>query len=65
MLEAICDICSGKVTETVVNALYLRIELLENDLRNDQEALNWFDVSTPAFSAPLTPPLRPTLLPGQ
>jgi hypothetical protein len=68
VLQAISDISEGKSTEPVIDALYLKIESLHDDLGNDDEALKWFNLYRPAFSAPLTPPpsdLRPTPLGGQ
>ena len=65
VLEAVLDILGGKLTETVIDALYLRVELLQKHLGNDDEALNWFALSRPAPSAPLTPAHRPTQLAGQ
>jgi hypothetical protein len=64
VLEAILDILAGKLTEPVIDALYLRIELLQKDLWNDDEALNWFALSKLAVSVPLTPAHRPTHLAG-
>jgi hypothetical protein len=68
VLQAIIDISEGKSTEPVIDALHLQIESLQDDLGNNVEALNWFNLSRPASSAPLTPPpsvLRPILLPGE
>lgn len=65
MLGAIFDILEGKSSEPVIDALYLRIELLQKDLENDDDAMNWFNLLGPALPAPLTPPLRPTPLAGQ
>jgi len=65
VLQAIFDLCEGKAITPVIDALHLCVEMLQKDLGNDEEALNWFDFSRPAFSAPLTPPLRLTPLPGQ
>ena len=56
VLEAIFDISEGKSFEPVIDALHIQIESLQKDLVNDNEALNWFNLSKPAFSAPLTPP---------
>jgi len=61
------DISAGKSTEGVVDALFCQIESLGKDLVSDDAALTWFHLSSPALSAPLTPPttvLRPTALAG-
>jgi hypothetical protein len=42
--------------EDVIGALYTEISSLEKDLGNDNDALNWFDLATTAFSIPPTPP---------
>jgi hypothetical protein len=68
VLQAIFDISEGMSTEPVIDALFLKIESLQDDLGKDDEALKWFDLYRPAFSTPLTPPpseLRPTPLAGQ
>ena len=64
MLQALFDISEGKSTEPVIDALYVHIKSLEKDLGNDDEALNWFNLSGQTFSAPLTPEVRPTPLAG-
>jgi hypothetical protein len=68
VLKAVFDISKGKSSEPVIDALFFQIESLQNDLFNDDEALNWFKLSKPAFSPPLTPPpsdFRPNPLAGQ
>lgn len=68
VLQAVLDIAQGKSTEDVIGALCSQVESLQEDLGNDNEASNWFNLSSPAFSAPLTPPasdLRPNRLAGK
>ncbi len=65
MLQAILNICEGQSTQRVVVGLSHDIELFQKDLASNTEALNWFNLSTPAVSPPLTPPVGPTPLPGQ
>lgn len=68
MLQAIFDISEGKSSELVIDGVHFQMESLQKDLENDEEALNWFNLSRPAFSAPLTPPqsdFRPIPLAGQ
>jgi hypothetical protein len=64
VIRAILDISQGISTEAVLDTLYHQIELLQKDLAIDHEALDWFNLSRPAFSAPLTPPVGPIPLPG-
>lgn len=68
VLQAIFDISEGKSSEPVIDGVHFQMESLQKDLENDDEALNWFNLSRPAFSAPLTPPqsdFRPIPLAGQ
>ena len=46
MLEAISDLTEGKLTHPVIDALYCKIELLQRDLEKDDEAMNWFNLSS-------------------
>ena len=67
VLEAIFDISEGKSTESVVDALHCQVEALHKDLVNNENALKWFHLFSPALSAPLTPPVTapcPTALAG-
>jgi hypothetical protein len=59
VLQAVLDICSGNATKPTIDTLYISVERLLKDLRNDDQALNWFNISSPALSAPLTPLHRP------
>jgi hypothetical protein len=68
VLQAIFDILEGKSSEQVIDGVHFQMGLLQKDLENDDEALNWFNLSRPAISAPLTPPqsdFRPIPLAGQ
>jgi hypothetical protein len=68
VLQGVFEIAQGKSTEAVLDALCSQVESLHKDLGNDEEALNWFNLSSPAFSAPITPPasiLRPNRLAGK
>jgi hypothetical protein len=62
VLKAIIEISKGKSSNTVIDALHSQIQLLEKDLGNDVEALNWFDLSekdiSPHHTSP--PPEFPT-----
>jgi hypothetical protein len=65
VLEAVLDILEGKLTKSVIDALYLQIESLQKDLGNDNEALDWFHLSSRTIVAPLTPEAHPNPLAGQ
>ena len=68
VLQAVLDISQGQSTEAVIDALCSQLEPLNKDLGNDNEALQWFNLSSPAFSTPLTSPasdLRPNRLAGE
>ena len=52
ILHAIIYISKGMSTEDIIEALYLQIQSLEEDLRNNQEVLNWFDLSNHAVFLP-------------
>jgi hypothetical protein len=56
VLEAIIAISEGKSSENVLDTLYSQVILLEEDLKNDSNAMNWFNLLTPSFSAVPTPP---------
>jgi hypothetical protein len=56
VLEAIIAISEGKSSENVLDALYSQVLLLEKDLKSDNDAMNWFNLVTPSFSALPTPP---------
>ena len=55
MLEAISDLMEGKLAHPVIDALYCKIELLQRDLENDNEAMNWFNLSGLTSFDPQTP----------
>jgi hypothetical protein len=57
VLQAIIAILEGKSREDIMGTLYSQILSLEMDLANDNEALNWFNLSATDFSIPPTPPL--------
>ena len=68
VLQAVLEIAQGKSTEGVIDGLCSQVESLHEDLGNDDEALNWFNLCSPAFSAPMTPSasnLRPNRLAGK
>lgn len=56
VLQAIVGVLEGRSLEEALDAVYSQIQSLEDDLNEDEEALNWFNLSEPATSAPLTPP---------
>jgi hypothetical protein len=55
VLQAIIDISEGKSRDESIGALYSLILPLEKDLENDDNALNWFNLSKTATSIPSTP----------
>ena len=59
MLEAISDLMEEKSTHPVIDALYCKIESLQRDLENDNEAMNWFNLSGLASFDPQTPQVCP------
>lgn len=65
VLQAILNICEGQSTQRIVVSLSHDIELFQTDLASNNEAVNWFNLSRPAVSPPLTTPVGPTPLPGQ
>jgi hypothetical protein len=56
VLQAVVDILDGKSCDNAVDNLYSQILSLEDDLANDHEALEWFNLSKSASSIPFTPP---------
>ena len=62
ILEAIIAISEGKSSETAVDILYSELLLLEKDLSNDDNTMNWFNLFTTYFSMPSTPP--PSVFPS-
>lgn len=56
VLQAIVGVLEGRSLEEALDAVYSQIQSLEDDLNEDEEALNWFNLSEPATSTPLTPP---------
>jgi len=52
VLQAIIAISKGESSEIVIDGLHSRIEVLADGLGNDNEALNWFDLSTATASPP-------------
>jgi hypothetical protein len=56
VLDSVIAIAEGKSPENVLDILYSQVLLLEKDLSNDLDALKWFDLFTPRFSMPSTPP---------
>ena len=60
ILHAIIAISEGESSETVIDALHLQILLLEKDLDNNDEALNWFDLSMATFSSITLPSKIPS-----
>lgn len=56
VLEAIVAISEGKSAVNVLDALYWQLSLLENDLKNDVNAMDWFNLSTVGFAILPTPP---------
>lgn len=56
VLEAIVAISEGKSAVNALDALYWQLSLLENDLKNDVNAMDWFNLSTVGFAIPPTPP---------
>lgn len=57
VLQAIIDISKGSLNEDALDTLYSQILSLENVLSNDNEAMNWFNLSVTSNPAPSTPPL--------
>lgn len=62
VLQAIIGVLEGNSSEDVIDTLYSEIRSLDNDLGNNEEALNWFNLSRSFLPAPSTPP--PTELPS-
>jgi len=56
VLDGVIAITEGKSPDNVLDILYSQVLLLEKDLSNDLDALKWFDLFTPRFSMPSTPP---------
>ena len=56
VLEAVIAISEGKSSDSVLDTLYSQVKLLMEDLKNDNNAMNWFNLLTPSFSALPTPP---------
>jgi hypothetical protein len=52
VLEAIIAISEGKSRDDAIDKLYSQILLLHDDLRNDNDALDWFNLSTAPFAIP-------------
>lgn len=48
VLHAIIAISKGESSEVAIDGLHSQIESLEEDLRNDSEALNWFNLAKPS-----------------
>lgn len=65
VLHAIIAISKGTSTDAVLDALHSEIQSLEKDLREDDEALNWFklvpakEIVTPLTSPPPEIPTTP------
>jgi len=55
------SISEGKPRGDVMDALYSQLGMVEKDLVDDDEALKWFDLTTPAL--PSTPLSIPQLTP--
>jgi hypothetical protein len=56
VLQAIIGISEGRLHEDALDTLYSQILSLENELSSDDEAMNWFNLSTAAIPATSTPP---------
>jgi hypothetical protein len=56
VLRCVVSISEGKSAVSALDGLYSESVLLESDLRNDVDALGWFDLVTVAFTIPPTPP---------
>lgn len=62
VLQCVIAISEGKSAFSALNDLYSEALLLENDLRNDVDAMRWFELVTVSFSIPPTPP--PSVFPS-
>ena len=56
ILEGIVTISEGTSPKNVLDSLYSEVLLVEKDLSNDVEAMTWFNLLTPNYSLPSTPP---------
>lgn len=66
MLQAIIGMSEGRPLGDVMDDLYAQIGRLEQDLANNKDALNWFDIATaaPIPSTPAPSEVSSTPLPG-
>lgn len=56
VIRAIIGISEGKSREDAMGFLYSQIQSLQKDLANDDNALNWFNLTKATSSIPPTPP---------